>query len=228
MAWRVSPAGGGRVTPQGGRVRFKVCGLTTPEQVEAAAGAGAGYVGLVFYPRSPRFVDAERARELAWAAPVGVAKVGLFVDAGDAEMAAVLDAVPLDMIQLHGAETPERVREVRARWGLPVMKAVGVAGAADLERAQAFDGVADQLLLDAKAPPGARLPGGNGVSFDWGLLAGLALRGPWMLAGGLSPFNVAEAVRATGARQVDVSSGVERAPGVKDAGLVRAFAGALG
>ncbi len=181
----------------------------------------------MFFPRSPRAVSAEAARPLAWAAPVGVAKVGLFVDATDAEMAAVLDRVPLDMVQLHGRETPERVAEVRARWGLPVMKAVGVASGEDLARARGYEGAADQLLLDAKAPEGARLPGGNGVAFDWGLLAGFGGRLPWMLAGGLTPFNVGEAVRVTGARQVDVSSGVESAPGVKDAALVRAFAGAL-
>jgi phosphoribosylanthranilate isomerase len=217
-----------RVAPQPGRVRFKVCGLTAERQVEAAAAAGAGYVGFVFFPRSPRAVTADRARELAWAAPVGVAKVGLFVDAADAEMAEVLDRVPLDMIQLHGRETPERAAEVRARWGLPVMRALGIAGPGDLARARDYEGAADQLLLDAKAPEGARLPGGNGVAFDWGLLAGFASPLPWMLAGGLSPANVAEAVRATGARQVDVSSGVEARPGVKDEGLVRAFAAALG
>ena len=219
---------GVRVTLSGrGPVRFKVCGLTTEAQVEAAAEAGAGYVGLVFFPRSPRAVTTGRARELAWAAPVGVAKVGLFVDATDEELGEAIDRVPLDMVQLHGREEPERVAEVRARWGLPVMKAVGIASPADLERAKAYEGVADQLLLDAKAPAGAALPGGNGAAFDWGLLGGFATKVPWMLAGGLMPFNVAEAVRVTGARQVDVSSGVESAPGVKDAGLVRAFAQAL-
>lgn len=217
-----------RVALQGrGPVRFKVCGLTTERQVEAAAEAGAGYVGLVFFPRSPRAVTAERARELAWAAPVGVAKVGLFVDATDEELGAVIDRVPLDMVQLHGGESPERVAEVRARWGLPVMKALGVASPEDLGRARGYEGAADQLLLDAKAAPGAALPGGNGVAFDWGLLRGFAAGVPWMLAGGLTPVNVAEAVRVSGARQVDVSSGVESAPGVKDTGLIRAFAGAL-
>jgi len=219
---------GVRVTLSGrGPVRFKVCGLTAEAQVEAAAEAGAGYVGFVFFPRSPRAVTTERARELAWAAPVGVAKVGLFVDASDAELDRVIDRVPLDMIQLHGREDPERVAEVRARSGLPVMKALGVSGPEDLARVAAFDAVADQVLLDAKAPAGAVLPGGNGVAFDWGLLQGFAPRRPWMLAGGLSPFNVGEAVRVSGARQVDVSSGVESAPGVKDPALIRAFAGAL-
>ena len=219
-----------RVTPQDerpGRVRFKVCGLATEAQVEAAAEAGAGYVGFVFYERSPRAVPRPLARDLALAAPVGVAKVGLFVDPTDELLDLVLDSVPLDMIQLHGPETPKRVAEVRARAGLPVMKAVGVAEPEDLALARGFEGAADQLMLDTKAPEGAGRPGGNGVAFDWGLLAGFETPLPWMLAGGLTPLDVAEAVRATGARQVDVSSGVETAPGVKDAELVRAFGAAL-
>lgn len=210
-----------------GRVRVKVCGLTTPAMVEAAAAAGAAYVGFVFFPPSPRAVTADQARELAWAAPVGVAKVGLFVDPSDDDLARVLDRVPLDMVQLHGAETPGRVAQVRARWGLPVMKAVGISVREDLARVAEFEAVADQILLDAKAPKGAALPGGNGAAFDWGLLAGFSPQKPWMLAGGLTPFNVAEAVARTGARQVDVSSGVESAPGVKDEGLMRAFLGAV-
>lgn len=209
------------------RVRAKICGLTTEAQVEAAASAGAAYLGFNFYPRSPRAVTPERARDLALATPPGVAKVGLVVDVGDAELDAILEAVPLDMIQLHGHEAPSRVAEIRARFGLPVMKALGISGAADLDALPAFEGVADQILLDAKASPGSALPGGNGAPFDWGLLAGRAPAKPWMLAGGLTPLNVAEAVRLTGARQVDVSSGVESAPGVKDEGLVRAFLAAL-
>jgi phosphoribosylanthranilate isomerase len=220
MAFRVTPQASG---PQAGPVRVKVCGLTAEDQVEAAAEAGAAYIGLNFFPRSPRAVAVSLARDLALAAPVGVAKVGLFVDATDAEIAAVLDAVPLDMVQLHGREAPGRVAEVRARWGLPVMKAIGIAGPDDLVRAQSYDGVADQLLLDAKAPAGAVLPGGNGVAFDWRLLSGLFWGVPWMLAGGLGSANVGEAVRVSGARQVDVSSGVESAPGVKDAAMIRAF-----
>lgn len=206
-------------------LRLKVCGLSTPEGVEAAARAGAAYVGFVFVPPSPRAVTAARARDLALATPVGVAKVGLFVDASDAEIDAVLNVVPLDMIQLHGGESPARVAEVRAR-GLPVMKAVGMAARADLDALAPYEEAADQLLIDAKAP-GAALPGGNGVPFDWGLLAGRIWGVPWMLAGGLTPGNVAEAVRVTGARQVDVSSGVESAPGVKDPRLIAAFAAAL-
>ncbi len=208
-------------------VRVKVCGLTTEAQVEAAAAAGAAYLGLVFFARSPRAVTPAQARGLALAAPVGVAKVGLVVDASDAELDAILDVVPLDMIQLHGREPPERVAAVRARCGLPVIKALGVASPADLDALPGYAAVADQVLLDAKAQPGSARPGGNGRAFDWSLLAGRAPRTPWMLSGGLAPGNVAEAVRITGARQVDVSSGVESAPGVKDAALVRAFVAAL-
>jgi phosphoribosylanthranilate isomerase len=205
--------------------RLKVCGLSTPEAVEAAVAAGAAYVGFVFHPASPRHVSPAEARALALLVPPGVAKVALVVDPSDAALDAILDVVPVDMIQLHGRETPERVAEVRASRGLPVMKAMGVAVAEDLLRLDAF-GAADQILLDAKAPPGG-LPGGNGLSFDWSLLAGRRWARPWMLAGGLNAANVAEAVRLTGARQVDVSSGVESAPGIKDASRIRAFAEAL-
>ena len=155
------------------RARLKVCGLRDRGGLEAAAAAGAAYLGFVFFPPSPRHLSAAEARALALLAPPGRAKVGLFVDPDDGTLDAVLAEVPLDMIQLHGRESPARVREVRARGGLPVMKAVGVAEAADLRRARAYEGAADQLLLDAKAAPGARLPGGNGVAFDcWGGGAG--------------------------------------------------------
>ena len=204
-------------------IRVKICGLCRPEHVAAAVDAGAAYLGLNFFPPSPRAVSPETAAGLAAGVPVGVAKVGLFVDADNALLDAVLRLVPLDMLQLHGREAPERVAEVKARFGLPVMKAVGVAGEADLPALAAFSRVADQLLVDAKPPPGAALPGGLGVPFDWRLIAGRRWPLPWMLAGGLTPVNVAEAIRLTGARQVDVSSGVETAPGVKDAGLIQAF-----
>lgn len=208
-------------------VRAKICGLRTLADVAAAADAGAGYMGLVFFPKSPRNVSVETARDLASAAPIGLAKVALMVDPDDAMLDAVNAAVPLDMIQLHGAETPERVAEIRARCGLPVMKAVGLRDAGDLPALDAYAAVADQILVDAKPPQGADLPGGNGVGFDWRLIAGREWSGPWMLAGGLTPENVAEAVRLTGARQVDVSSGVERAPGEKDAARIAAFCAAL-
>ena len=155
--------------------------------------------------------------------PPGVAKVALTVDADDETIDAILREVPIDMLQLHGHESPARVAEVRARHGLPVMKAVGVAEAADLGQIDAYAAVADQILVDAKPPKGADLPGGNGLAFDWRLIAGRRWPVPWMLAGGLTAGNVAEAIRLTGARQVDVSSGVEGAPGVKDPGLVQGF-----
>ena len=204
-------------------VRVKICGLRTPEAVDAAVSAGAAYVGFVFFAKSPRNVSVAEARALALRVPPGVAKVALTVDADDATLDAITGAVPLDMLQLHGRETPERVAEVRARYGLPVMKAVGVATEADVEAVGRYAQVADQILIDAKPMPDADLPGGNGVAFDWKLIAGKDWEKPWMLAGGLTAENVAEAVRLTGARQVDVSSGVESAPGVKDAGLIRAF-----
>lgn len=204
-------------------IRVKVCGLTRPEDVTAAVTAGARYVGFVFFARSPRNLGPDQARALALQVPVGVARVALTVDAEDAALDALTQAVPLDMLQLHGRESPERVSAVKARYGLPVMKAVGIGGPQDLEQIARYAGAADQLLVDAKPPAGADRPGGNAVSFDWGLLAGRRWPLPWMLAGGLTPANVAQAIAATGARQVDVSSGVETAPGVKDAALLRAF-----
>ena len=204
-------------------VRVKVCGLTTHEQVHAASAAGAAYVGFVFFAKSPRNVEIETARVLALEAPIGVAKVALVVDANDAALDAIVTQVPLDMLQLHGHETPERVQALRQRYGLPVMKAVGIADAADLDQLALYETVADQLLVDAKPPKTADLPGGNGLAFDWRLLAGRSWNKPWMLAGGLTPQNVAQAVRLTGAQQVDVSSGVESAPGVKDPKLIQNF-----
>jgi len=207
-------------------IRVKICGLREPEHVAVAAEAGAAYIGLVFFEKSPRHVGIEQARELALEAPVGLAKVALVVNADDAFLDKMIDQVPLDMLQLHGKESPARVAEIRARYGLPVMKAVGIAEEADLAALQTYGAVADQLLVDAKPPKGADLPGGNGLAFDWRLVNRKYWPCPWMLAGGLTPENVAEAVRMTGARQVDVSSGVESAPGVKDAGLIRAFVAA--
>ncbi len=204
-------------------IRVKICGLKRPEDMRAVAEAGAAYAGLNFFEPSPRYVTPAQARELALLAPEGLAKVALVVDAGDALLDQIVEAVPLDIIQLHGKESPERVEEVRARYGLPVMKAVGVAGEADLAALDEYGRVADMLLVDAKPAPGAELPGGNGLPFDWRLIAGRRWPVPWLLAGGLHAGNVVEAVRRTGARQVDLSSGVEREKGVKDAGLIRAF-----
>jgi phosphoribosylanthranilate isomerase len=204
-------------------VRVKICGLREAGDVAAAADAGAAYIGLNFFPKSPRFVTLAEARALAIAAPEGLCKVALTVDADDAALEAILSEVPADMLQLHGHETPARVAEVRARFGLPVMKVVGVSDAGDLAQIAGYEAVADQIMVDAKPPKGAVLPGGNGVAFDWVLIAGRRWTKPWMLAGGLTAANVAEAVRLTGARQVDVSSGVESAPGVKDAEMIAAF-----
>lgn len=207
-------------------VRVKICGLRDTDALQAAVEAGAAYVGLVFFPRSPRHVEIGQASRLAMDVPAGVAKVALTVDASDDELDAILSSVPIDLLQLHGRESPERVARIRERFGLPVMKAVGVAGPEDLPSIDAYGRVADQLLIDAKAPKDAVLPGGNGVAFDWRLVVRKYWSCPWMLAGGLTPDNVAQAVRLTGARQVDVSSGVERAPGVKDPDLIRAFVAA--
>ncbi|WP_334060885.1 phosphoribosylanthranilate isomerase [Limimaricola cinnabarinus] len=204
-------------------VSVKICGLSDKAGLEAAVAAGARYVGFVFFARSPRAVTVEQAAALALEVPMGIAKVALVVDADDATLDEIVGAVPLDMLQLHGRETPERVAEIRARYGLPVMKAVGVASKADLAALDSYAAVADQILVDAKAPAGAALPGGNGLAFDWRLIAGRRWPVPWMLAGGLTPGNLAEAIEKTGARQVDVSSGVESAPGAKDAALVAAF-----
>ena len=204
-------------------VSIKICGLATVDDVRACADAGANYMGLVFFEKSPRNITIPAARELALAAPLGLAKVALVVNPSDAELDAITGTVPLDMLQLHGRETPERVAEVKARYGLPVMKAVGIADGDDLPKLESYFGVADQILVDAKPPKGGELPGGNGLSFDWRLIAGRRWPCPWMLAGGLTAENVAEAVKMTGAKQVDVSSGVEDAPGLKNAELIQKF-----
>lgn len=202
-------------------MRIKICGLKDAGMVDAACGAGAAYVGFVFFPKSPRNLTVAEAAPLV-ARAQGVTRVALVVNPDDALIDAVV-ALPVDMLQLHGAETPERVAEIKRRTGLPVMKAIGVASAADLGKIDLYAPVADQLLIDAKPPEGGDLPGGNGLSFDWRLVEGRDWPLPWMLAGGLSPDNAAEAVRLTGATQLDVSSGVESAPGVKDAALIRRF-----
>lgn len=217
------------ITPGSGapsEVSVKICGISKPQDIEAASEAGANYVGLVFFEKSPRYVTPDQARALALEVPVGIAKVALTVNASDARLDEITQRVPLDMLQLHGSETPDRVREVKARYGLPVMKAISVANASDLEIIDLYEGVADQLLIDAKPPKGADLPGGNGVTFDWTLLAGRRWKRPWMLAGGLTLDNAAEAVALTGARQLDLSSGVESAPGVKDPAMIKAFVAA--
>lgn len=207
-------------------IAVKICGITDSADIPAALLAGATYLGFVFYPGSPRNLAIHDAAFLAGTVPPGIAKVGLTVDASDKELDAILDRVPLDMLQLHGRESTDRVAAVRRRYGLPVMKAVGIVEEGDLPALDRYAGVADQLLVDAKPPPGVERPGGNAVPFDWRLIAGRRWPIPWMLAGGLTSDNVAEAVRLTGARQVDVSSGVERAPGVKDGAAMASFVAA--
>ncbi|KMW59892.1 Phosphoribosylanthranilate isomerase [Candidatus Rhodobacter oscarellae] len=207
--------------------RVKICGLNEADQVAAAVAAGAAYLGFNFFPKSPRYVTPQEAAALAVEVPPGVCKVALSVDPDDALLDEITTVMPVDMLQLHGHETPARVTEVKTRYGLPVMKVLGIAEAADVAQIDLYMGVADQILIDAKAPKGAVLPGGNGMPFDWRLLQGQRWTTPWMLAGGLTPDNVAEAVALTGAPQVDVSSGVESAPGVKDAAMMADFVAAV-
>lgn len=207
------------------RVAAKICGVSSAEAVAAAAAGGARYVGFVFFPASPRNVTPAEAAALARGLPAEVIKVGLIVDLDDGDIDAVVAGASLDMLQLHGAETPERVAAVRRRTGLAVMKAVKVGMPADLDRARAYERVADRLLFDARTPPEDvdALPGGMGVAFDWRLLGGRAWSCPWMLSGGLDAGNVAAAVAVSGAPAVDVSSGVEDRPGHKDPGAIAEF-----
>ena len=204
-------------------VEVKICGLKTPETMRAALEAGADYVGLVFFPKSPRHVSLEVAAELAEIARGRTGIVALMVDPDDDLVAAVATNVRPDILQLHGAETPERCAAIRKASGCRIMKVVKVATAEDATAALAFRGIADLILFDAKPPKDAILPGGNGVSFDWTALDAAKGEVDWMLSGGLTVANVANAIRLTGARRVDVSSGVESAPGVKDAALIGAF-----
>ena len=206
-------------------VDVKICGLSTAETMTTAVEGGAAFVGLVFYPPSPRAVTPEQAAPLAALVPDGVIKTGLLVDAEDATIETILKDVPLDLLQLHGSETPERVAAIKARFGLPVMKVVKLRQQGDLEAVEPYLAVADRLLFDAKPPAEMTeaLPGGNALAFDWSILAGTTWPIPWMLAGGLTPDNVAEAVRISGAPAVDVSSGVEDSPGVKNSNKIRAF-----
>ena len=201
----------------------KICGLKTAEAVDAAVAGGADYIGLVFFAPSPRNVDVATGRALADRARSKAKVVALLVDPSDALTREVTAQVSPDIIQLHGSETPERVAAIRLATGRPVMKAIKVETADDAAKALSYAGHADLVLFDAKAPKGALLPGGNGVAFDWALLDGMKDRVTYMLSGGLTPENVAEAIRVTGAGAVDVSSGVESRPGEKDPELIRRF-----
>lgn len=196
----------------------KICGINSRAAMDAVADAGADYLGFNFFPPSPRAVTPDEAAALSGYRPGGPARVGLFVDPTDDDVAVALKALKLDVLQVH--DTPRRAAELRTRFGVPVWAVAGVASAADLPTA--MPGV-DGLLMDAKAPPGAVLPGGNARVFDWSILQGWTAPAPWLLAGGLTPDNVAEAIRISGATAVDVASGVERGRGVKDAALIQAF-----
>ena len=204
----------------------KICGLSTAPTLEAALDAGADMVGLVFFDRSPRFVRLDRARELAGRGRGRAKIVALAVDAADEALAAIVAAVRPDYLQLHGSESPERVAAIRRKFGVLAIKAIGVAEAVDLAKADAYRDAADALLVDAKPPQGAILPGGNGLPFDWRLARGFAPRQPWLLSGGLDAENVGEAIALSDAPGVDVSSGVERASGVKDEDKIKAFVAA--
>lgn len=206
-------------------VRAKICGLNDEASVAAAIAAKADFVGFVFFPKSPRSVTAEIAGKLATKIPESINIVGLFVNPEDALLEEVLDNVPLNLIQLHGKESVERVSEIKSKFGLPVMKAVAVENSEDLEAAKSYETVVDMLLFDAKAPKNMQsaLPGGNGIAFDWKILTNQQYSKPWMLAGGLNLSNVEEAVKTSGATIVDTSSGVELEPGKKDTKAISAF-----
>lgn len=201
----------------------KICGIRDVAALEAARQAGADMVGFVFFPPSPRAVTANEAGMLARSYRNGPQRVGLFVDPDDAMLAATLAEVPLDILQLHGEETPARAGDIRARFGKPVMKALGIGSKADLARLADYADQVDYFLLDARPPPGSALPGGNAQAFDWALMKGEKPPRPWLLAGGLTPANVVQAITTSGAPGVDVSSGVERARGVKDPAAIAAF-----
>ncbi len=204
----------------------KICGLSTPESLEAAISARADMAGFVFFAPSPRNISFERARDLGAQAHGRVTKVALTVDADDVTFEQIVATLKPDLLQLHGKEMPARAAELSRRFSLPVMKAIGISAAADLAAIAAYESVVDRVLFDAKPPKGAVLPGGNGQAFDWTILRDVQTEKPWMLSGGLDADNVAEAIRITGARGVDVSSGVESAPGVKDPRRIAAFVAA--
>ena len=204
-------------------VKVKICGLTTSDSVQAAIEAETDYIGFVFFAKSPRYVTPQESKTLAEFVPETVIKVGLVVDADDALLDYIMSNGAIDMLQLQGIETPERVKRIKAKTGLPVMKAVGVFEKSDLDVLNDYIGIADQLLIDAKPPKGAKLPGGNGLAFDWTILSEATISAPWMLAGGLTADNVAQALSVTGASQVDVSSAVEHKLGEKDPSKIMTF-----
>lgn len=209
------------------RLAIKICGLSTPETVGAAVSGGASHIGFVHFAKSPRHVQADQIRGLAAHAPAHVEKVAVVVDPTDEMLGELVGTGALTALQLHGKESPQRAAAIRARFGLPVWKAIAVKTRADIDSASAYVGAVDRLLFDAKTPDGAALPGGMGLRFDWTLLRGLAIPAPWGLSGGLSGDNVAEAIRISGAPLIDISSGVESAPGIKSVDKIMAFCKAV-
>jgi phosphoribosylanthranilate isomerase len=208
-------------------LKAKICGISTPEAVRAALDGGAGWIGFVFFPQSPRNLSLSAAARLAEPVRQRAQVVALLVDPSDAQVDEVARGLSPDLIQLHGEETPSRTREIAVRAGCGIIKALPVAEASDLDAASAYESVVQHLMFDAKPPKDAALPGGAGRAFDWSLMAGRRFERPWFLAGGLDPWNVAEAARTAGAPLVDVSSGVERGPGLKDPALIAAFLDAV-
>jgi phosphoribosylanthranilate isomerase len=208
-------------------IQVKICGVTTPGAADAALSAGVDFAGLVFHPASPRFVTPDQAASLAARLRGRTRIVALLGDANDTAIAEAVAAADPDFLQLHGNEAPERVGDIRARFGLPVVKVIAVADADDLKSIPRYADAADMFLFDAKAPASADRPGGHGVAFDWQLLRGRSFPRPWLLAGGLNAGNVARAIRSADAPGVDVSSGVEDKPGIKSPELIRAFVAAV-
>tara|TARA_Y200000002_G_scaffold314110_1_gene271754 strand:- start:1289 stop:1927 length:639 start_codon:yes stop_codon:yes gene_type:complete len=209
------------------KVRVKICGITNTADMDASIKYGTYYAGLMFFEKSPRFINLNLAKKLSLHAGNKIKKVAVTVNLTNQILDEIVNNVPLDFIQLHGKETPERVYEIKTRYKLPVIKAIGISELDDLDLISLFKGVADQLLIDAKSPSSSVLPGGNGLNFDWELLRNFEFRCPWLLAGGLNSENAAEAIKLTGARQLDLSSGVEKIPGLKDHRKISLFMSAI-
>ena len=205
------------------QIKVKICGLTRESDLDAAISGGADYVGFVFYPRSPRNVSIDLFRRLAHRVPDSIIKTVLTVDATDEEICRICNTNKVDMLQLHGKEATGRIQELKSRFGIPIMKAVGITHSSDLEKLDQYIGIADQVLIDAKPVFPEDLPGGNGITFDWNLIAGISWKLPWMLAGGLNMHNVRRAIMLTHSCQVDVSSGVEALPGKKAPNMIKDF-----
>ena len=202
---------------------IKICGLSTPEAIDAAIAGGATHMGLIFFEKSPRHVTTDSAAKLSHHAGDRITKVAVSVDADDAYLDRIVDAVKPDMLQFHGSETPERLQDVKSRFGLPVIKAIAIREAGDIEKAGSYIGITDMFLFDAKAPEGSDIPGGNGIAFDWTIMDRWDSDVPYMLSGGLNAGNIHEALKLSGTEAIDVSSGVETAPGRKDPKLIREF-----